>query len=104
MSTPWNPHLQRADAYACLEDVRFTRQEMKGDHNATRHDLEDALRCAFQHDGPDPVDVVSARQEQILPPKITPVEAKNFGLFFIKAVLDGRGSQLIDLAETNVLR
>ena len=76
----------------------------KGIHVEDPHDLEDALRCAFQHDGPALVDVASARQELILPPKTTPVEAKNFGLFLIKAVLDGRGSQLIDLAETNVLR
>jgi pyruvate dehydrogenase (quinone) len=68
--------------------------------------FERAVRAAIarQHDGPAPVDVVSARQELILPPKTTPVEAKNFGLFLIKAVLDGRGSQLIDLAKTNVLR
>jgi pyruvate dehydrogenase (quinone) len=77
---------------------------VKGIRVEDPHDLEDALRCAFQHDGPALVDVVSARQELILPPKTTPVEAKNFGLFLIKAVLDGRGSQLIDLAKTNVLR
>jgi pyruvate dehydrogenase (quinone) len=77
---------------------------LKGIRVEDPHDLKDALRCAFQHDGPALVDFVSARQELILPPKTTPVEAKDFGLFLIKAVLDGRGSQLIDLAKTNVLR
>jgi FMN-dependent dehydrogenase len=34
MSTPWDPHLQRAGAYACLEDVRFTRQSAANDISA----------------------------------------------------------------------
>ena len=31
-------------------------------------------------------------------------EAKGFGLFMLKAVLDGRVSQLIDLAKVNLVR
>jgi pyruvate dehydrogenase (quinone) len=67
-------------------------------------DLRAALIEAFKHDGPALVDVVSARQELAMPPTTTFDEAHKFGLFMIRAVLDGRGSQLVDLAKVNLLR
>jgi pyruvate dehydrogenase (quinone) len=67
-------------------------------------DLRAALIEAFEHDGPALVDVVSARQELAMPPTTTIDEAYKFGVFMIKAVLDGRGSQLVDLAKVNLLR
>jgi pyruvate dehydrogenase (quinone) len=66
--------------------------------------LEGALRQAFAHDGPALVDVVSARQELAMPPKTTLDEARHFSLFMMKAVLDGRARELVDLARTNWLR
>jgi len=66
--------------------------------------LRAALSEAFAHEGPVLVDVVSARQELAMPPKTTLNEAAHFGMFMIKAVLDGRGSQLMDLARTNLIR
>ena len=66
--------------------------------------LEDAIRDAFAHPGPVLVDVVSARQELVMPPNINFEEAKNFGLFMTKAVLDGRLAQLTDLAAVNLRR
>jgi len=50
------------------------------------------------------VDVVSVRQELIMPPVTTLDEAHKFGVFMLKAVMDGRGDQLIDLAKTNFVR
>jgi pyruvate dehydrogenase (quinone) len=50
------------------------------------------------------VDVVSARQELVMPPKTTIGEAYNFGLFMMTAVLDGRANQLVDLAKVNLRR
>ena len=35
-----------------------------------------------------------------MPPTITYEEAKGFGLFMLKAVLNGRGDEIIDLART----
>ncbi|WFR94823.1 ubiquinone-dependent pyruvate dehydrogenase [Rhizobium tumorigenes] len=67
-------------------------------------DLEAALREALAHDGPVLVDVVSARQELVMPPKTTFGEAFNFGLFMMAAVLDGRANQLVDLAKANLKR
>lgn len=66
--------------------------------------LDDALRRAFAHDGPALVDVVVARHELSLPPKITVEQAKGFALYGLRTVLSGRGHELVDLAETNVLR
>jgi pyruvate dehydrogenase (quinone) len=66
--------------------------------------LEGAIREALAHNGPVLVDVVSARQELILPPTTTLDEANKFGLFMLKAVLDGRASELINLAKVNLLR
>ena len=39
-----------------------------------------------------------------MPPKTTLDQAQNFGLFMLKAVLDGRATQLVDLAKVNWVR
>lgn len=67
-------------------------------------ELEGALRTILAHKGPALLDVVSARQELAMPPKTTLAEAMNFGMFMLKAVLDGRGSDLVDLAKVNLTR
>ncbi|HVJ54179.1 MAG TPA: ubiquinone-dependent pyruvate dehydrogenase [Aliidongia sp.] len=66
--------------------------------------LKAALSEALAHDGPALVDVVSARQELVMPPKTTFAEAYHFGMFMMTAVLDGRAGQLIDLAKVNLTR
>jgi pyruvate dehydrogenase (quinone) len=67
-------------------------------------DLAGAVSEALAHPGPALVDVVSVRQELIMPPVTTLDEAHKFGVFMMKAVLDGRGGELIDLAKTNLIR
>ena len=67
-------------------------------------DLAPALEAAFAHDGPALLDVATARQELSIPPHVTYEEAKNFALYSARSVLSGRGDELIDLAETNLLR
>jgi pyruvate dehydrogenase (quinone) len=75
------------------------------DRRTTRpEDLRSALQEAFSHDGPALVDVVSARQELVMPPVTTVGEAANFSLFMTRSVLDGRLAELIDLAKVNLLR
>jgi pyruvate dehydrogenase (quinone) len=39
-----------------------------------------------------------------MPPTITAEQVKGFSLFTLKAVLSGRGDEIIDLARTNLLR
>ena len=67
-------------------------------------DVEGGIRDALAHDGPVVVDAVVNRQELIMPPKITAEMAKGFGLFMVKAVLSGRGDEVLDLARTNLWR
>jgi len=59
---------------------------------------------ALQHDGPALVEVVVHRQELSMPPTIQLDQVVGFSLYMIKAVLDGRGTEILDLAETNLLR
>ena len=67
-------------------------------------DLEQALRRALAHDGPVLVDVVTATQELAMPPTIKLEQAKGFSLYMLKAVMSGRGDEVIELARTNLFR
>ncbi|XOJ01468.1 ubiquinone-dependent pyruvate dehydrogenase [Paenibacillus polymyxa] len=67
-------------------------------------ELEGAVQRALQHDGPVLIDVVVNRQELSLPPKIDIKQAEGFTLWMMKAVLNGRGDEIIELAKTNLLR
>jgi pyruvate dehydrogenase (quinone) len=67
-------------------------------------DLEAAVKDVLAHDGPALLDVVTATQELAMPPAIKPEQVKGFGLWALRAVMNGRGDELIDLARTNLLR
>ncbi|MFD9626580.1 ubiquinone-dependent pyruvate dehydrogenase [Peribacillus muralis] len=66
--------------------------------------LPDSLKRAFEHDGPVLLDVLVNRQEISLPPRIEFDQAHGFTLWMVKAVLNGEGNKLIELAKTNFLR
>ena len=65
-------------------------------------ELEAAVRDVLAEEGPALLDVVSNRQELAIPPKITAEQMKGFGLFALKAVMSGRGSEILDLARSNL--
>jgi len=67
-------------------------------------DLAASLKQAFAHDGPVLVDVVTAKQELVMPPKIQLEQAKGFSLYMLKAIINGRGDEVVELAQTNLLR
>ncbi len=67
-------------------------------------ELEAATRELLAHDGPALLDVVTARQELVMPPKTELEQAVGFSLWMMKAVLNGRCTEVIDLARTNLLR
>ena len=60
-------------------------------------DLEAAIRDVLAHSGPALLDVVTNPQELSMPPKVTADEVKGFGLWGMRAVLNGRGDEVLDL-------
>ncbi|HLH55826.1 MAG TPA: thiamine pyrophosphate-dependent enzyme, partial [Verrucomicrobiae bacterium] len=67
-------------------------------------DVASGLREALNCGGPALVDAVVNRQELSMPPHIEMEQAKGFSLFILKAILNGRGDEIVDLVRTNVLR
>jgi pyruvate dehydrogenase (quinone) len=66
-------------------------------------DLPSAMKEMLGHNGPALLDVVIAKQELSMPPTITPEEVKGFSLWLLRAVMNGRGDEVLDLAKTNLL-
>jgi pyruvate dehydrogenase (quinone) len=62
------------------------------------------LEQALEYDGPALVDVVVNRQELFIPPTIDLAQIRGFTLYMIKAVLNGRGDEIVDLTKTNLFR
>ena len=67
-------------------------------------EVEEGIAEALAHDGPALVDAVVNRTELAMPPSITLEMAKGFTLYMVKAIISGRGDELIDLARTNLWR
>jgi pyruvate dehydrogenase (quinone) len=63
-----------------------------------------ALEQAFAHDGPVLVDIAVNRQELAMPPSLKLDQIVDFNLYLIRAILNGRGDEIIDLARTNLFR
>jgi pyruvate dehydrogenase (quinone) len=66
--------------------------------------VKPVLNQALEHNGPVLVDVVVNRQELLMPPTINLEQIRGFTLYMIKAVLNGRGDEIVDLARTNLFR
>lgn len=63
--------------------------------------LNDVLTEAFNHPGPVLIDAITAKEELAMPPQIKLEQAKGFSLYMLRAVISGRGDEVIDLAKTN---
>jgi pyruvate dehydrogenase (quinone) len=64
--------------------------------------LEDAVSQAFRTKGPVLLDVVTDANVLSMPPHVTAKQATKFGLFMIREVLAGQGSELAALAKANL--
>ncbi len=73
-------------------------------HVENPEDLRSALEKAFAHPGPALVDVVVNRQELAMPPSLKLDQIVDFNLYMIKAILNGRGDEIVELARTNLFR
>ena len=68
-------------------------------------DLESAVTDVLANPGPALLDVVTNRQELSMPPVVTSAEVKGFGLWGLRAVLNGRGDEVFDLMKDgNILK
>jgi pyruvate dehydrogenase (quinone) len=66
-------------------------------------DLSKGIAEILDHDGPAVLDVVTAKHELSMPPTITAEQVKGFSLWVLRAVMSGRGDEVVDLAKTNLL-
>lgn len=67
-------------------------------------DLESAMASWLAADGPALLDVKVNRVELVMPPKITAGEVASTALFGLKAVMNGRGSEVVSLLRDNFLK
>jgi pyruvate dehydrogenase (quinone) len=67
-------------------------------------EVRPALERAFVHAGPALVDVVTDRMELVMPPRIKAEQAIGFSLYAARAILGGRGDELVELARNNLFR
>ncbi|HET9148761.1 MAG TPA: ubiquinone-dependent pyruvate dehydrogenase [Acetobacteraceae bacterium] len=67
-------------------------------------EVDGGIAAALAHDGPVLVDAVVNRMELAMPPKVSADMAKGFMVYMVKAVMSGRGDEIIDLARSNLWR
>ncbi|MBV8590182.1 MAG: ubiquinone-dependent pyruvate dehydrogenase [Acetobacteraceae bacterium] len=84
-------------AMAEAAGVRGIRLEDPGE-------VDDGISTALAHDGPVLIDAVVNRTELAMPPSVTVEMAKGFSLYMVRAIMNGRGDELIELAKTNLWR
>ena len=96
---PFGTELKNPNFAAMAEavGVRGIRIEDPGE-------VEAGIAAALSHNGPVLVDAVVNRTELAMPPAVTLEMAKGFTLYMVRAVMSGRGDELIDLARTNLWR
>jgi len=82
-------------AIATAAGARGLRVEKPGE-------VRDALREAFDHDGPVLVDVVTDPDALAVPPKITTEQVTGFALSASRAVLTGGVGRMVHLARANL--
>jgi pyruvate dehydrogenase (quinone) len=89
-----NPNFAQLAEAANILGIRVEKPE----------EVRSAVERAFAHSGPALVEVIVNRQELSMPPTISAEQALGFGLYMLRAVMSGRGDEVIDLAKTNLFR
>jgi pyruvate dehydrogenase (quinone) len=96
---PYGTDLVKTDFSKIAESVGIL-----GLHAEKPEQVKPMLTQALKHNGPALVDIAVNRQELLMPPSINLKVIKGFTLYMIKAVLNGRGDEIVDLAKTNLFR
>jgi pyruvate dehydrogenase (quinone) len=89
-----NPNFAKVAEGAGILGIRVDKPE----------DVRPALVEALKHDGPALVDVRVNRQELAMPPSLKVNQIVDFNLYMVKAILNGRGDEVLDLAKSNIFR
>lgn len=96
------------DAFTGLENPDFVKLADACGIAAWRvekdDELEDRMRDWLAVDGPALLDVPVNRVELVMPPRIELSQVASTAMFGIKAVLDGRSGEVVDLLRNNFLR
>ena len=66
--------------------------------------LPKAISDMMEHKGPVVLEVETAKQELAMPPQIKLEQAKGFSLYMMKALINGKGNEIIELSKTNWTR
>ena len=66
--------------------------------------LQQAMESWLRHEGPALLDVHVNQLELVMPPKIKASQVASTAMFGVKAVLDGRTGEVVDLLRNNFLR
>ncbi|XOB61500.1 ubiquinone-dependent pyruvate dehydrogenase [Campylobacterota bacterium DY0563] len=66
--------------------------------------LEDTVKEFLEYEGAALLDVTTAKQELTMPPKITFDAAKGFGIYMLRAIINGKGDELVEVAKENLIR
>ncbi|MDN2664491.1 ubiquinone-dependent pyruvate dehydrogenase [Psychromonas sp. 14N.309.X.WAT.B.A12] len=77
---------------------------IKGIHVDTPEKLPQAMSDMMAHKGPVVLEVETAKQELAMPPQIKLEQAKGFSLYMMKALINGKGNEIIELSKTNWTR
>jgi pyruvate dehydrogenase (quinone) len=67
-------------------------------------ELPAALAEMLAHPGPVILDAVVKRTELSMPPTIDASQVKGFSLYTLRAIMNGRGDEVLEMAKTNLLR
>ncbi len=95
----WGVDLQNPDFAAMARAI--------GIHGVRVEDpaeLDAAVADVLAHPGPAVLDVVTATQELSMPPHIDAKQVMGFSLYALKAMMSGRGTELLEITKTNLLR
>ena len=94
-----NTELENPDFSAIAKAVG-----VKGFRVEEPEELESTIKEFLQYDGAALLDVTTAKQELTMPPKISFESAKGFGIYMLRAIINGKGDELIEVAKDNILR
>ncbi|HIF9190082.1 TPA: ubiquinone-dependent pyruvate dehydrogenase [Photobacterium damselae] len=66
--------------------------------------LNEAVDELLAHQGPALLEVITDKHELSMPPKIQLAQEKGFAIYMLKALFNGYGDELVEVAKTNLLR